>query len=566
MSFHFSHGQFHTTVWPFDNPHVVSVESPPLPHMLGSPHLEVISCSVHCRIAKGSCQNQDFLMNPTRNEMEYSETSLQFLVSWNRHQRQPSESFFLFLLPGKDLRQHVLNSTEKTAERFTINGEQLGPPLGVLQGGQKIIGIPTRPRWQAEIQTTRYGHWLVQENADGRWAKQLYNIRGTYLENEATFFKPKLEWVVAPLNVNPDSGASVHVMSNTDLQPEELETVRVPRRPTIVIMANGRSTQSRRSESTWKMCTCSSRSSSLRTPAAISLWTEHPHTSHFLALSCTHFNVARDIGSSLVARALHLMCHLHVVCYSILYDSPFCFPSSLSSSFSFSCSYEPKFIDNYHISETIDKIIQESSSGGKPLNLHDLEFDDYTIGRALSPPLFQEREDPASRRQVYHSPDESLLSNQSSSVGHVRTGRPVADEFDSLISNVRENPRRDSESEQIRILLERQKEQILADYRAEIQKIRVPGRLWQKKYPKVEWRCRISTTRNLSCSSRRRTTSTRSTTSSWTIIGTKSGSSWRSWEKSQWDGKIEAISRLYIRYNVTKKIDRRSRHYPWTHR
>ena len=36
--------------------------------------------------------------------------------------------------------------------------------------------------------------------------------------------------------------------------------------------------------------------------------------------------------------------------------------------------------------------------------------------------------------------------------------------------NVRENPCRGSENEQIRILLERQKEQILADYQAEIQK------------------------------------------------------------------------------------------------
>ena len=36
--------------------------------------------------------------------------------------------------------------------------------------------------------------------------------------------------------------------------------------------------------------------------------------------------------------------------------------------------------------------------------------------------------------------------------------------------NVRENPRHSSENEQIRILLERQKEQILANYRAENQK------------------------------------------------------------------------------------------------
>ena len=102
--------------------------------------------------------------------------------------------------------------------------------------------------------------------------------------------------------------------------------------------------------------------------------------------------------------------------------------------------------------------VQESSSDSRPSYLHDLEIDDDTIGRALSSPLFtQEREEPAGRRQAYHSPDESLLSSQSLSVGHVRTGKPVSDQFDSLIPNVRENPCRDSENEQIRILLERQK-------------------------------------------------------------------------------------------------------------
>ena len=90
---------------------------------------------------------------------------------------------------------------------------------------------------------------------------------------------------------------------------------------------------------------------------------------------------------------------------------------------------------------------------------------------ALSSPLFtQEREDPASRRHAYHSPDESLSSSQSSSVGPVRTGRPVGEQFASQIPNVRETPCRGSESEQIRILLERQKEQNLAVYRAEIQR------------------------------------------------------------------------------------------------
>ena len=118
---------------------------------------------------------------------------------------------------------------------------------------------------------------------------------------------------------------------------------------------------------------------------------------------------------------------------------------------------EPNFFDDYHFSETTDVFIQESSSDIRPSYLHDPEISDDTIGRAISSPLFtQEREEPAGRRQAYHSLEESLLSSQSLSVGHVRTVRLV-NEFGSLSSSVRENPCRNSENEQIRILLERQK-------------------------------------------------------------------------------------------------------------
>ena len=113
--------------------------------------------------------------------------------------------------------------------------------------------------------------------------------------------------------------------------------------------------------------------------------------------------------------------------------------------------YEPNFFDDFHYSETTDIFLQARDT--EPSYLHDVEISDYTIGRALSsPPFTQEREEPASRGQAYHSPEESLLSSQSMSVGH-RTGRLVADQFDSINSNVRENPRRSSEHEQIRILL-----------------------------------------------------------------------------------------------------------------
>ena len=79
----------------------------------------------------------------------------------------------------------------------------------------------------------------------------------------------------------------------------------------------------------------------------------------------------------------------------------------------------------------------------------------FTIGEALISPLFiQEREEPANLIQVYHSHEESLLPAQSFSVCHSRTGRPVH-ELSSPGSCIRESPSRDSENEEIRILLER---------------------------------------------------------------------------------------------------------------
>ena len=175
-----------------------------------------------------------------------------------------------------------------------------------------------------------------------------------------------------------------------------------------------------------------------------------------------------DIGSSLACSAHFIPSHPHALmmwlfCLSaILPSTSCCQPSLLSSWSSLSSSmmwetstlrtlanedlgtlaeydtltsYEP---NDLHISETTELYIQESSGENGSLNLYDLEYDDYTIGIALSSPLFtQEREDAASRRRACHSPDEGVSSSQSSSVGH-RTGRLVVEQFDSLISNVRE--------------------------------------------------------------------------------------------------------------------------------
>ena len=95
--------------------------------------------------------------------------------------------------------------------------------------------------------------------------------------------------------------------------------------------------------------------------------------------------------------------------------------------------------------------------------------DDELIRKALFSPLFiQEREEPAILRQAYHSREESLLPAPFFFFSHTSTERPVY-EPSSDLSQKRKSSRV-LESERIRILLERQEEQILAEVRSEIQK------------------------------------------------------------------------------------------------
>ena len=115
--------------------------------------------------------------------------------------------------------------------------------------------------------------------------------------------------------------------------------------------------------------------------------------------------------------------------------------------------YEP---NEYHITEAYVEYTQESS--GEQRIPDDFDYDDVTIGKTLLN---------ACRRRADHSEEKGL----SSCLCHDRTGQPVVcSTFDSQGSSVQEIQRHNSESEQVRILLERQREQILADCRAEIQK------------------------------------------------------------------------------------------------
>ena len=130
--------------------------------------------------------------------------------------------------------------------------------------------------------------------------------------------------------------------------------------------------------------------------------------------------------------------------------------------------YEPNLLDDFDHSETSAMVFQDESGDidTEPSYLCDAKLDDEIIGKAPSSPLcIREREEPANLRQAYHSHEESLLPAQSF-FAHTSTGRPVFE----LSSCQKRKSSRDMESERIRILLERQKEQILAEVRTVIQK------------------------------------------------------------------------------------------------
>ena len=186
--------------------------------------------------------------------------------------------------------------------------------------------------------------------------------------------------------------------------------------------------------------------------------------------------------------------------------------------------YEPNFLDDFDHSETSAMIFQDESGDidTEPSYSCDAELDDEIIGKALSSPLFfQEREEPANRRQGYHSLTKKVCCQLSPS-SHTQGRR---DPYTNQGSRQRRKSSREMEKERIRILFERQKEQILAEVRSEIQKHEFQAGSDRRSVQEL----------NGMIESQRRDidhtiagdeqTPTRSTTSSRTTIRTKSGSS-----------------------------------------
>ena len=137
-----------------------------------------------------------------------------------------------------------------------------------------------------------------------------------------------------------------------------------------------------------------------------------------------------------------------------------------------STGYEPNdhFITESHVEFTQESVTEQRFPA-------DLDYDDTVIGQTLLN---------ACRRRVDHSEGEGLSSYlSSSSVSHDRTGKPVVCR-DTSHEQGQEIQTQNYESEQIRTLLDRQSEQILADCQAEIRKHEFQANYDRRSIQKIE--------------------------------------------------------------------------------
>ena len=131
----------------------------------------------------------------------------------------------------------------KATQRHANIRENKGPSLGKIQ-----VKVPhQRSPYALKFEDRSQEETARQERcARGHTWRLAKNILKLTVQDKATFFSPTNEWCLpAPSATTPkrefvaDSGASMHMLSRTDLNSAEMETVRVSESPTTVNTTNG---------------------------------------------------------------------------------------------------------------------------------------------------------------------------------------------------------------------------------------------------------------------------------------------------------------------------------------
>ena len=126
----------------------------------------------------------------------------------------------------------------------TLKFETQNPSLGYICPGEPHQRSPNAPNFEDRSQEET--EWQEQGAREAAWklAKSVLNLK----EHErATFFSPSENWcLLAPSTLNPeerefvvDSGASMHMISEKDLNSSEMDTLTKSCSLTTVITANG---------------------------------------------------------------------------------------------------------------------------------------------------------------------------------------------------------------------------------------------------------------------------------------------------------------------------------------
>ena len=133
--------------------------------------------------------------------------------------------------------------TQSTLRQASIR-ENKGPSLGQIQVKNPHQGSPYSVKFEDRSQEETKRQQRCARGKAWILAKNIYKLK----ENEkATFYSPSEEWVMPTAStIKPedgefavDSGACVQMVSKRDLNVAELETMRISKKPTTVITANG---------------------------------------------------------------------------------------------------------------------------------------------------------------------------------------------------------------------------------------------------------------------------------------------------------------------------------------
>ena len=118
------------------------------------------------------------------------------------------------------------------------------PSLGMTCPGDPHQRNPDAPKFEDRSQEETEGQERCDREADWRLAKNILKLKE---KNKAAFFSPSENWCLpAPSNLKfeerefvVDSGASMHMISQKDMNSAEMDTLTTSRGPTTVITAKG---------------------------------------------------------------------------------------------------------------------------------------------------------------------------------------------------------------------------------------------------------------------------------------------------------------------------------------